>query len=87
MTKPVITSSGTRAQELDEQITDALYAVVVSIENLEIATPHVRDYYPKGMHFYDAALREHKDRLERLKSVRDELKEILDHIHLHTGMP
>ena len=82
MTFPIVNGTGTPALELVEQNTDVLYAVKAAMEALESAAPQVRDYFQKGMHFYDAALREHKDRLERMRSVRDETQVLLEHINL-----
>lgn len=78
VTKPTVGRNN--YSELIEQNTDALYAVKAAMEALESAAPQVRDYYLRGMLQYDFALREHKDRLERLRSVRDELQSLLEHI-------
>jgi len=80
MTKPVFNRDGTPNKELFEQNNVARLAVVTAIKALENAAPQMRDYFLKGTHFFDAAMREHKDRLERLQSVRDEIKLLLDHI-------
>ena len=80
VTRPAINPGGASARELIKTNSAAHTACEIAIATLEKASPQVGDYYLKGMLQYDFALREHKDRLERLRSVRDELKTLMDYV-------
>jgi hypothetical protein len=80
MILPTIHMNGTSAKELYEQLEKAFEAIQEAWAALKRASPNGRDYYPQGPQVVYAAEEEHFDRLNRLKSVQDELEEIMGHV-------
>lgn len=77
---PTVHLNGTSREELLMQLKNAYYALGKTIEAVYRAAPHGRDYYPQGDDAINEAIKEHKSRLERLSSVRDELMTIWESI-------
>ena len=81
---PDIDLNGTARQDLLEQQINAMTAIRIAITALHDASPNGRDYTPQGSTEANAkiaqALREHSDRLMRLKSVLIEIETIAEHI-------
>ena len=86
-TFPVIHLNGSGKQNLLDQLGTAAKSLYDSVSALQQAAPHQRDYYindPDGSKFA-AAQKEHRDRLDRLSSVLEELQEIAINISQQPG--
>ena len=80
---PTIHLNGTSAKTLLEQQLDAGNAIVEAIAKLGEACPNGRDFYPQGTGAISTAMREHEDRIARLRSVQTELPAIAEYISNH----
>lgn len=79
LTKPTIHLNGSSAESLAEGYGSAGSAVQKAMEELSATAPHGRDYYlTEGA--FEKARAEHLDRVRRLQSVYDELKELRRHV-------
>jgi hypothetical protein len=78
MIKPMIHLNGTSKDVLATQYNDAVTVLRGAIQALEDAAPNARDYYPMGEAAPLQAIREHGERLKKLRSVLSELTEIRD---------
>lgn len=78
---PVIHMNGTSRKALLEEYRAAFDAVRNAMEKLNNVTVHGRDYYPKGNDAIRTALRQQEDRMDKLRSVRDELQQIAEVIY------
>lgn len=76
MTKPTIHLNGTSRKDLAEGYEAAFRAVTDAAEALTKSCPNGRDYYPQGSDAFDAAVKEHRARREKLESVKGELMEL-----------
>lgn len=78
---PTIHLNGTRSLDLIEDNQSVVNHLNITIQALQRARPHARDYYPQNKvgerAAYDVVVDEHCDRVRRLASVRDELVEIM----------
>lgn len=83
MTLPTIHLNGTSAQSLLDQQTDAGHAVYKAMEALGNAAPNARDYYVQGDGAFQRAAAEHTARMEKLRSVYDDLQKLAEHIADH----
>ena len=79
MTKPTIHLNGTAARDLAQGYCDAMCAVNDAAAKVAEAGPNARDYYPQGQPAIDAAMAQHRDRLDRLRAVAAELEELATH--------
>jgi len=77
---PSLHLNGTSREELEQQIENATSAINTAIRKLNDAAPNGRDYYPQGETAIIIAQKEHQSRVERLKSVYDELFTIYENI-------
>jgi hypothetical protein len=86
---PTIHMNGTSKQELESQIEAADRALSLALDALNAAAPHARDYYPRHVMDFQAALEQHHGRVKMLKTVRRELGQIWEGIcdggHGHQG--
>ena len=82
MMVPTIHLNGTSRQELLDGYVVALSAVCDALIAVGKSYPNGRDYYVQGPDATHKAMEEHRSRLERLKSVRDELNTIAEEISL-----
>ncbi len=73
MILPTIHLNGTSGMSLLTQIREAHRAVDKALKALYGMAPHARDYYPQGDDAFVQATTEHSARLERLRSVAEEL--------------
>jgi len=85
MTFPTIHLNGTSAQELLAKYQEAAHAVNIAMAMLALSGPHGRDYYPQDQYrgegkAIDAAYAEHCARMEKLKSVYEELQALVENI-------
>lgn len=81
MRKPSIHLNGTGAERLLEQHEASLEALHRAITAVCDAGPNSRDYYVQGPDAPTEAQREHEARVARLKSVRDEIGQIVESLH------
>lgn len=80
MRTPTIHPNGTSRSVLRKVHADAREALADAINALARAYPNGRDYYLQGDGAIAAAQREHRDRVERLRSVLRELDVMLSAI-------
>jgi len=73
---PTIHSNGTGWKDLYEQMETATHAVGAAINAVMTASPNGRDYYVQSPGATEAAIAEHRSRLERLLGVKAELEAI-----------
>lgn len=76
VTFPVVHLNGSGRSGLYRQYQDAYLALVEALEALQVTAPHGRDYYVRPGTF-EAAQREHLDRLERVQGVMHEVAQII----------
>jgi hypothetical protein len=76
ITLPVVHLNGSSGHKLLEDNRIAQRSVETAIDALCNAAPHGRDYYVKGPEAYTEARREHDKRVESLRAVLAELREI-----------
>jgi hypothetical protein len=78
---PTVHLNGTSKTELLDQLGDAIDLLHDAGRALAKATPNGRDYYlqrPEGA--INVAMAQHESRMSRLRSVINELEEILWHV-------
>lgn len=80
ITLPTVHMNGTGKQDLFEANVSAAEAVLTAMEILAKAAPHERDYYVQGDGAFKAARQEYAARMDKLRSVRDELMCIAEHL-------
>ncbi len=73
---PTVHRNGTSKAELLEQHSAAREKINDAIHTLRQAAPHERDYYVQEPNTYKEAAQQHRDRIQRLQSVYDELMQI-----------
>lgn len=78
-TFPTIHMNGTSGRDLAEGYADAYRAVDAAIDAVAKAGPNGRDYYPQGAEAMSRATIEHRERLEALRKVYEELQELCIH--------
>lgn len=84
MTKPTIHLNGTSAKELADGYQMAYRAVDNACEAVSLyASPNGRDYYPQDAGAHRKAIDENRDRLAKLKDIREELLELWEHCQNH----
>lgn len=74
---PRIHLNGTSKEALVREYAAAREAVVNAMDAIKAITVHGRDYYVQSGNAYNEAAAQHRDRLLRLDSVREELEAIL----------
>lgn len=79
-TLPTIHLNGTSAESLYEDLANALGAMRDALRALDKVSPNARDYYPQGPHAINEALREHDERVRRIRSVMRELESLAEHV-------
>lgn len=80
MMVPTIHLNGSSREDLLERTTEAGRAVGDALDALERAGPNGRDYYPQGDEAFLRANLEHVDRMRRIRSVLEELRELAEAI-------
>jgi hypothetical protein len=78
MIKPTIHLNGTSKDALTKQYNDAVKVLRGALQAVEDAAPNARDYYPQGDGAALQAIREHGERLKKLRSVLEEMTELRD---------
>jgi hypothetical protein len=76
MIAPAIHLNGTSGEVLLDQVCSAGHAVATAMKALEDAWPNGRDYYPLGDDALRRAESEWKSRIDRLRSVQQELEQL-----------
>lgn len=77
---PLVHLNGTDAETLLDQYYEASRALAYAIEVLHGAAPNARDYYPKGPNAFSQAQQAHNARIDKLKEVHEEIREIYESI-------
>ena len=77
---PTVHLNGTSKDELIRQFSEAICAVHEAGRKLAAACPNGRDLYVQGPGAILDAMRQHEDRLKRIKSVATELETILEKV-------
>lgn len=80
MIKPTIHLNGSSPESLREGYRKAAEALYDAISALCEAGPHGRDYYLQSNTAIYEAVAEHASRVDRLKSVQDELVQLAEHV-------
>lgn len=75
---PRVHLNGTAAEDLERQVEEAARAVDTALEKLAAANPNGRDYYVQGDDALREAQEQHRSRVERLTTVRNELRLIYE---------
>jgi hypothetical protein len=78
--KPSVHLNGTSAASLIDQYNTAARAVWTALREVEGAGPNQRDYYPQGDLAWTRAKAQHDVRLQALRRVANELREIADYV-------
>jgi len=78
--KPTVHLNGTSAGSLVEQYNTAARAVWTALREVEGAGPNQRDYYPQGDLAWTRAKAQHDVRVQALRRVVNELREIADYV-------
>ncbi len=73
---PTVHLNGTSRDELEEQSREAVFAIGAAIDAMRHVCPNDRDYFVQGPRAGMIAREQHRDRLTRLESVRQELENI-----------
>jgi hypothetical protein len=79
MTKPIIHSNGTSADELIKGYCEIRSRLTAAIEALQEFGPNARDYYPLGPSAFSRAVAENATRVNRLTEVCDEIETLINH--------
>lgn len=77
MRTPTIHMNGSSPEHLLKGLKEAYRAVGIAMRALDEAAPNGRDYYPQGYNAVEEATREHQLRAVKLRSVREELQELV----------
>jgi hypothetical protein len=77
---PTVHLNGTAADDLANQLADALSALQEAQAKLALAAPNGRDYYPQGPAASQAAYTQHAARHNALQGVANELAALLDNV-------
>lgn len=80
MQLPLIHLNGSSPERLLGQYRDALDAVNAAVEALQRVDVNARDYYPISPDAASAAIREHRERLEKLRGVSRDLLAVCEDI-------
>jgi len=80
MIKPTVHFNGTSRERLSAAYVAADEAIRSAMEALREAEPNGRDYYTQGAAAVHTAIREHNARMEKLRSVRVDLQELIEHV-------
>jgi len=79
MIKPSIHRNGTSADTLLDSYVVAGQKIRDALEALDDATPNARDYYVQGDGAFDAAMAEHRKRINCLRGVLADMQALAEH--------
>ncbi len=85
MVIPACHINGTSKRELVKQLGGARIAIDKAINALAAASPHGRDYYVQDDGAFRTAVKQHQDRLSRLRAVNQELDDIVYTVDQQAG--
>lgn len=74
---PMIHLNGTAAEDLEEQLRNAIEGCDALLIALNACTPHGRDYYPYGAERIHEALKDHSKRYAAVSQIRCQLELIV----------
>ena len=80
LTKPTVHMNGTGADELIEGFVECYRALGEAMAAIAKHGPHGRDYYPQGDAALNSALREHRERLQQLDTMRADFLALAEHV-------
>ncbi len=80
LTVPTVHRNGTSREALLDQVGHVGDALRVALNEMEVACPNMRDYYPQGDEAWRAAVRQHGNWVSRIRDVRKEIMELADAI-------
>ena len=80
LTAPTVNLGGTARTELMDRLTEADDALRAAIAAIQATAPNGRDYHPQGPGVIVQATREHRDRLTRIQSVLDEIRQLAESV-------
>lgn len=80
MMMPTIHLNGSSAAALADDLVQAHGALNEALHALELTAPNARDYYVQDVAAFGVALAEFTARVEKLRSVRDDLMAIYNDI-------
>ena len=81
MKVPTVHLNGTSKAALLEQAYSAAEALTRALDALAEASPNGRDYYPQGDGALAQALTEHRQRVEAVRRVRDEMVALYEAVY------
>lgn len=84
MISPIVHTNGTSPEELLSQLSTAISALDEALHALGHAAPNGRDYYVLGPGAIKQAVSEHRDRIDRVYSVKAELYSIYEMVCAET---
>lgn len=73
LSMPVVNLNGTSREELKQQCYDAVNALTIVGQQLNLMTPHGRDYQTIGFERYELARSQHLDRVRSIEAIKDEI--------------
>jgi hypothetical protein len=83
---PSVHLNGTSKGELEAQYRSMHEGISVAIKELSEAAPHPRDYYVQGDGAFDAARAKHRERVNRLNELLQEIEnDYLNFMRLFPG--
>lgn len=80
MMLPTIHSNGTSAEALLDDQREILNCLTKADVALCRFGPNGRDYYPQGDGALEEAVKEHEARIQKVRSVIDEIQKIAEHV-------
>lgn len=80
MQLPLVHLNGSSRDSLRVQYENAARAVNDALRALDDSAPNARDYYPLSPAAYEAARREHAARVDKVRSVHEELLSLFNHV-------
>ena len=80
MALPTIHTGGTSRNQLLESYKESMTALRKAENVLQENGPNARDYYIQGAEAFPQAVRDHEERIQKLRSVREELQAIAESI-------
>jgi hypothetical protein len=81
---PTIRLNGTSPRSLIEGLDAAYHALDAACRALRATAPNARDYYVQGPHAIKDATQEYMSRIERVRSVQDEIESLISAIQDQT---
>lgn len=77
---PIIHLNGTSPKSLADDYEKALRAILKAQDALDETAPNGRDYYPGGDWAFERATKQHRERVDVLARLHDDIAAIYEHI-------